>query len=85
LPTLEPTAVPTAQPTPGDTPSASRTPRPQRSAPATPEPQTYVVQPGDTLSIIADQFGTSVEALQAANGIDDPDEIVPGQVLIIPS
>ena len=43
-----------------------------------------MVQQGDTLALIAAQFGTSVEALQAANGIDDPDEIVTGQVLVIP-
>ena len=30
------------------------------------------------------RFGTTVSALQAANGIDDPDEIVIGQVLVIP-
>jgi LysM repeat protein len=43
-----------------------------------------VVQEGDTLSLIANRFGTSVSALQAANGIDDPDEIRPGQVLVFP-
>jgi len=42
-----------------------------------------VVQ-GDTLASIAQRFGTTTEALQAANGIDDPDEIVIGQVLVIP-
>ena len=44
----------------------------------------YRVQEGDTLGSIAAQFGVSVEALQAANGIDDPDEILIGQVLVIP-
>jgi LysM repeat protein len=39
---------------------------------------------GDTLALIAQRFGTTVEALQAANGIEDPDEIVIGQVLVIP-
>jgi spore germination protein len=42
------------------------------------------VAEGDTLAAIAQQFGTSVEALQEANGIEDPDEIVVGQVLVIP-
>jgi LysM repeat protein len=53
---------------------------------ATPVPtqRTYVVQEGDTLAAIAQQFGTTVEALQTANGIEDPDEIVIGQVLVIP-
>ena len=52
--------------------------------PAPPQPQTYTVVEGDTLALIAQRFGTTVEALQAANGIEDPDEIVIGQVLVIP-
>jgi rare lipoprotein A len=39
----------------------------------------YVVRPGDTLSGIAAQFGTSVHDLAAANGISDPDFISVGQ------
>ncbi len=35
-------------------------------------PTSYVVQPGDTLSEIAEHFGTSVEALQRFNDIGDP-------------
>ena len=43
-----------------------------------------MVQEGDTLAAIAQRFGTTVAALQEANGIEDPDEIVIGQVLVIP-
>ncbi len=43
----------------------------------------YVVQPGDTLGRIAADHGTTVAALAAANGIDNPDLIYPGQVLTI--
>jgi rare lipoprotein A len=39
----------------------------------------YVVRPGDTLSGIAAQFGTSVNHLASANGIPDPDFILVGQ------
>jgi rare lipoprotein A len=39
----------------------------------------YVVRPGDSLSGIAAQFGTSVHDLAAANGIPDPDFISVGQ------
>jgi LysM repeat protein len=46
--------------------------------------QSYVVAQGDTLAAIAERFGTTVSALQEANGIDDPDEIFVGQVLVIP-
>ncbi|HUG13743.1 MAG TPA: LysM domain-containing protein [Thermomicrobiales bacterium] len=44
---------------------------------------TYIVEYGDTLSHIADAYGTTVEALVAANGINNPDLIVTGQVLTI--
>lgn len=64
------------------------TPTPGTPAPRTPTPvtgtRTYVVQPGDSLSGIAAQFGVSQEDLQAANGIEDPNSIYVGQELIIP-
>lgn len=44
----------------------------------------YVVEPGDTLSEIAAQHGSSISALVAANGIDDPDFVRVGSVLVIP-
>jgi LysM repeat protein len=74
-PTPPATPVPTPAPTPA--PTVAPTPAP------TPAPQTYVVQPGDTLTLIAQRFGTTVEALQQANGIQG-DIINVGQVLIIP-
>ena len=40
-----------------------------------------VVEYGDTLSSIAEQFGTTVERLVSANGISNPDYIYTGQVL----
>ena len=42
---------------------------------------TYTVQPGDTLSGIATKFGTTYQILSAINGIGDPNQIWPGQVL----
>lgn len=47
-------------------------------APAT---STYTVQAGDTLSSIADKFGTSYQALASLNGISNPNLIYVGQVL----
>lgn len=44
---------------------------------------TYTVVEGDTLSSVAARFGTTWEALAAANGIADPNLIYPGQVLTI--
>ena len=45
----------------------------------------YVVQPGDTLGGIAQEFGTTVEELLAANGMTDPKALQAGQTLLIPS
>jgi LysM repeat protein len=54
--------------------------------PGTPTgPQTYRVQSGDSLGAIAQRFGTSVDAILAANGLTDPDRIFPGQNLVIPN
>jgi len=92
-PTASPTATPSAAPSPTPTataaPAPTATPQPTVAPtpppPPTPPPQqTYVVQQGDSLAAIAQQFGTTVSALQAANGIEDPNEILIGQVLVIP-
>lgn len=45
--------------------------------------QYYTIQPGDTLSEIALRFGTTVSALQALNGISDPNVIYAGNTLRI--
>ena len=44
----------------------------------------YTVAAGDNLSDIAEQFGTTVEAIITANDIADPTALFIGQVLIIP-
>jgi phospholipase C/LysM repeat protein len=46
--------------------------------------QVYTVQPGDTLSEIAERFGTTVEDMAQANSIEDPNLIVAGQTLHVP-
>lgn len=89
-PTPAPTeSVSEAATTPPAATSAPSTPAPTPVAtppPATPPPlaRTYTVQSGDTLASIADEFGTSAAAIQQANGLDDPDEILVGQVLVVP-
>jgi len=45
----------------------------------------YIVQPGDTLSALAEAFGTTVAEIMAANGLTDPDALQAGQPLLIPS
>lgn len=80
-PFQEPTATPTPRVTPLPeatlTPTVTPTPSPTAST-------TYTVQAGDTLSAIAQRFGTTVEAIVAANNLADPDSIQVGQELIIP-
>jgi murein DD-endopeptidase MepM/ murein hydrolase activator NlpD len=62
----------------------------ERRAPTTQSDQatladTYTVRPGDTLRIIAERFGVSTASLIRANNLADPDTIVVGQRLAIPS
>ncbi len=46
--------------------------------------QTYEVRRGDTLFAIAQRLGTTVEALQAANGLGRGSSIMPGRKLVVP-
>ena len=54
------------------------------AADAQAEGPTYVVQEGDTLFGIAFIFGSTVNEVAAANGIENPSAIFPGQELVIP-
>jgi LysM repeat protein len=80
-----PTPTPTHTPVPA-TPTVTLTPTPSEPS-ATPTPSgpiTYIVEVGDTLTSIAEQFGINILVLMAANNITDPNSIVVGQQLIIP-
>jgi lipoprotein-anchoring transpeptidase ErfK/SrfK len=58
---------------------------PEQAADAPVErPSTYIVQPGDTLFRIAQQFGVSVHAMAVANSLPSVDSIFWGQLLAIP-
>jgi murein DD-endopeptidase MepM/ murein hydrolase activator NlpD len=48
-------------------------------------PGTYTVSPGDTLSGIAARHGSTTAALASANGVANPDLILVGSTLTIPS
>lgn len=79
----DPAAVPTATPTP--TPTPTRTPEPTPTpTPTEPAQQTYTVEQGDTLSDIANRFGTTVQDLVQANDITNPDLLRIGDELIVP-
>ena len=75
-PTPEPSA--TAQPTAAKPPTAQPTAKPA-------VPATHIVQAGETLSQIARQYGVSVDALVARNGLASADLIQVGMRLVIPA
>jgi len=60
------------------------TPVPGTTATPAPGGGTYTVVRGDTLGRIAARFGTTYQAIAAANGISNPNFIYAGQVLTIP-
>jgi len=78
-PQESPSPTPSAAPTPSPAPTQSPTPTPEPLA------TSYVIQPGDTLTDIAAAFDVSVAAIVAANDIEDPSAINPGDEIVIPS
>ena len=46
---------------------------------------TYLIQSGDTLHLIAQRFNTTVESLKAANSIANAERIIAGNVLLVPA
>lgn len=98
-PTVEvtPTMTPTATATPTaatSTATATGTPTATPTATETPEPtfETYLVEEGDSLFLIAERFlptgrelGEFADEIAEINGIDDPTQIFIGQELQIPT
>ncbi len=85
---LSPVASPSPQTAatatvPSVSPTVAPTPSPTRVTGTVPG-QKYVVQPGDTLAAIAEEFGVTVQELIDANRLDNPDVLRVGQELIIP-
>lgn len=74
----EATAVPQAAEEEGEMEA-----EPTAGATAVP-PQTHTVQPGETLTAIAKEYGVTVQALIDANQIATPNRITAGTELIIP-
>jgi LysM repeat protein len=78
--TSEPPAEATATPAEAEPTTAP----PPPSTPVPSEGVQHVVAWGETLEIIANQYGVSAQAIVAANGLTNPDLIRAGDVLIIP-
>ena len=90
-PTPEPaTPTPVPQPIPEqpiptpESPPPTATPQPQLFTTACGGPA-HLVQPGHTLFAIARRWGVSVESIVQANQIADPNSLLVGQLLCIPS
>jgi len=47
-------------------------------------PFQYVVQVGDIVDLLAQQYGTTVAEIAAVNNLENPSRIFPGDVLLIP-
>lgn len=71
----------------GSQPPAQQAPAVQEQAPPAADGagQTYTVQGGDNLWDIAQRFGTTVDAIVAANELANPAELQVGQELTIPA
>jgi LysM repeat protein len=87
LPALFASRTPTASITPSPTltltPTITLTAAPTETA--TPSgPISYVVEAGDNLSSIAEQFGVEVLLIMSVNGLASADQIFVGQTLLIP-
>lgn len=76
----------TPAPAPATPPAAPTTPAPTAPTPTQPAQPggTYVVQPGDTLSAIAQRLGVPLWRLLVENGFNVMGELRPGQVIRIP-
>jgi LysM repeat protein len=75
---------------PAPDPAPAPAPAPIQTAPLgvddTPAvPATYTLRPGDNLTHIARDFGTTVDAILAANGLSNANRIYAGQSLVIPT
>ena len=86
-PTPEPLGVTLRAPTPALSATRSvgeQPPLPTAIPAPTPTPVIHIVQPGETLIDIAQDYGVTLDALQAANGVLKPETLQIGQRLIIP-
>lgn len=77
-----PTAAATSSPQPSATASPSAT---LAAASSSPSPRIHVVQPGEYVTLIAQRYGVTPEAILRANDIANPNYIEVGQELIIPA
>ena len=73
----QPSPSPTRPPVAEDTPAAV-------PATATPGAIEYAIVAGDTLSAVAESFGTTVDAILALNPALDPNQLSIGEIILVP-
>jgi LysM repeat protein len=80
------TTVPTAPPAPTNTPTVASVTATATRAPA-PAGTSFIhtVVAGESLSLIAQRYGVSIESIVEANGLKSANQVFIGQKLIIPS
>jgi hypothetical protein len=79
------TATPTpVAASPTDRPSGSPTAEPTQAPTAAPTTTIHVVQKGEYLSKIAEQYGVTVADIVDANDLENPSQLRVGQKLVIP-
>lgn len=91
LPPADANGAATALATPVEAVDAADNPPPTADVAAAPtatldpaNQQIYTIQSGDSLSAVADRFGTTLDAIVKANELSDPNVVYVGQRLIIP-
>ncbi len=71
--------------TPISSPSDSNPTEVQETPTATPLPEVHVVQAGETLTLIAERYGLTLDDIAVKNGLEDPNAIFAGQRLNLPT
>lgn len=78
------TPTETPSPAPTETPGQTATPTPTPTSEPLPDTVTHVVVKGDTVSALALQYGSTIRAINTANGLNESNLIYIGQRLVIP-
>ena len=85
-PTMTPTVTSMASPTVKATVTpAPYTPEPTATPTIEPTPVVHTIASGETLIVIARQYGVSVQSIQEVNGITDPRTLRVSQEILIPT
>lgn len=85
LPTATAAPLPTATITATEMPAAPIPPTTAPTAEPSPTPRVHTIQPGENLTKIAETYGVTVEAILTLNGLTNPNQIVAGEQILIPS